>query len=254
MKINKSLLIAALSLFAISGLMAKQQSKKDEVPGVAPQPAEFFYTGKPYDKDLGAYTFNFRNYDPAMSRWTAADPSGFPDGVNNTIYVLNCPVSFFDDLGLSTIAWVFVSAPAPRFGGGTPISAQSQQKAAQAALTQTYNTTSSGNSANTLNPNLITVNNASDIQSAASSYGSIVLITHGDYSNNVYTINTTGCETLAGMQFLTPNQALGNLNNIFYATCYGAYSPNGDLLATGYVSTGNLLTWAQKITKNFLQE
>ena len=86
MKLNKTLLIAALSLFAVSGLMAKDKPKKEEIPGVAPQPAEFFYTGKPYDKDLGAYTFNYRNYDPSTARWTSADPSGFPDGANNRIY------------------------------------------------------------------------------------------------------------------------------------------------------------------------
>lgn len=100
MKLNKSLLIAVLSVFTASGLMAKENAKKEEIPGVAPQPAEFFYTGKPYDKDLGAYTFKYRNYDPVMSRWTSADPSGFPDGANNIIYVGNCVSMTMDPLGL----------------------------------------------------------------------------------------------------------------------------------------------------------
>ena len=38
-----------------------------------------FYTGKPYDADLNAYLFPFRNYSPDLGRWTVADPSGFPD-------------------------------------------------------------------------------------------------------------------------------------------------------------------------------
>jgi RHS repeat-associated protein len=88
MKLNKALLISALSLVAATGLIAKPQVK-EEVPGVAPQPASYFYTGKPYDADLGAYTFNFRNYDPEMRRWTSADPRGFPDGANNLIYINN---------------------------------------------------------------------------------------------------------------------------------------------------------------------
>ena len=105
MKINKSLLIAALSLLAVSGLMGKQQPKKDDLPGVAPQPTEFFYTGKPYDADLGAYTFSFRNFDPELKRWTCADPSGFPDGANNRIYA---PVPTFelDPFGLKKVLWL----------------------------------------------------------------------------------------------------------------------------------------------------
>ena len=85
MKLNKFLLVTALSLFAASGLMAKTQAK-EEVPGVAAQLASYFYTGKPYDADLEAYTFKSRNYDPALARWTSADPSGFPDGANDRIY------------------------------------------------------------------------------------------------------------------------------------------------------------------------
>ena len=49
---------------------------------------------------LGAYTFNFRNYDPKLNRWTSVDPIGFPDGANNHSY-LKDPISFYDILGLS---------------------------------------------------------------------------------------------------------------------------------------------------------
>ena len=44
------------------------------------------FTGKPYDVDLGAYVFPFRNYKPEAARWTSADPAGFPDGPNNHFY------------------------------------------------------------------------------------------------------------------------------------------------------------------------
>jgi RHS repeat-associated protein len=58
----------------------------DRIPGVAAKPGSYFYTGKPYDADLGGYTFAFRNYDPQICRWTAVDPSGFPDVPNNRLY------------------------------------------------------------------------------------------------------------------------------------------------------------------------
>ena len=104
MKLKPTLLIATLSLLAASGLMANPKTqakvkKEESIPGVAPQPASFFYTGKPYDADLGAYTFNFRNYDPAVARWTTVDPSGFPDGVNNRIYA-PVPTGQLDPNGL----------------------------------------------------------------------------------------------------------------------------------------------------------
>ena len=98
MKLNKTLLIGALSLFAASGLMAKPKAK-EEIPGVAAQPASFFYTGKPYDADLGNYVFAVRNFDPQIGRWTSADPSGFPDGVNNMIYVNNAATTSLDRFG-----------------------------------------------------------------------------------------------------------------------------------------------------------
>ena len=101
MKLNKFLLVTALSLLAATGLMAKSQSK-DEIPGVAAQPTSYFYTGKPYDADLGSFTFNFRNYDPEMHRWTSADPSGFPDGANNWIYAPNV-MSALDLQGLEVV-------------------------------------------------------------------------------------------------------------------------------------------------------
>jgi RHS repeat-associated protein len=63
------------------------------------------YTGKPYDADLGAYVFPFRNYRPEEGRWMSADPSGFPDGVNQVAYACN-PNCDVDRLGLLSITRV----------------------------------------------------------------------------------------------------------------------------------------------------
>jgi RHS repeat-associated protein len=59
-----------------------------------------FYTGKPYVADAGGYIFKYRTYNPEMSRWTSADPSGFPDGANNTLYAA-IPLNQLDPTGLA---------------------------------------------------------------------------------------------------------------------------------------------------------
>ena len=85
------------------------QAKAEEtIPGVAVQSASYFYTGKPYDEDLGGYVFNYRTYSPSIARWTTSDPSGYPDGTNNKIYVNNCVSAFFDANGLEgkSIVWL----------------------------------------------------------------------------------------------------------------------------------------------------
>jgi len=43
--------------------------------------------------------FKYRNYDPALNRWTAFDPCGFPDGANNNVYA-PIPTKELDALGL----------------------------------------------------------------------------------------------------------------------------------------------------------
>jgi RHS repeat-associated protein len=61
-----------------------------------------FYTGKILETDSGRYVFLFRDYDPTVSRWTASDPSGFPDGPNNSKY-LNFPTFGLDSAALWAI-------------------------------------------------------------------------------------------------------------------------------------------------------
>jgi RHS repeat-associated protein len=62
-----------------------------------------FFTGKPYVAEAGGYVFKYRTYNPEMSRWTCADPSGFPNGANNNIYT-SAPISIGDSNGLVTFS------------------------------------------------------------------------------------------------------------------------------------------------------
>ena len=64
-----------------------------------------FYTGKPYMAESGTYAFKYRDYNPEMGRWTTVDPSGFPDGANNRVYVNNKTLNSFDDNGLDTASF-----------------------------------------------------------------------------------------------------------------------------------------------------
>ena len=57
------------------------------------------FTGKPYDEDLQAFLFPFRNYDEKTARWRSSDPIGFPDGINQHFYAA-VPTTSFDILGL----------------------------------------------------------------------------------------------------------------------------------------------------------
>ena len=83
------------------GGLANQPAMNGKLKVTTLAPDEIRYTGKPYNKELGAYIFNYRNYDPQINRWTTSDPSGFPDGANNCTYA-PCPVTQFDSKGLST--------------------------------------------------------------------------------------------------------------------------------------------------------
>ncbi len=60
-----------------------------------------FYTGKPYLPLSGDYAFKYRSYNPELARWTSEDPSGFPDGANQSFYAPS-PTSQFDFCGLNS--------------------------------------------------------------------------------------------------------------------------------------------------------
>jgi len=72
------------------------------------QAAIQFYTGKPFDSSSGSYLFKYRSYDPELNRWTSSDPSGFPDGANNHLYVENSITFSFDPDGLAKkVLWLY---------------------------------------------------------------------------------------------------------------------------------------------------
>jgi RHS repeat-associated protein len=61
----------------------------------------FGFAGGLYDYDTGLVRFGFRDYDPAIGRWTAKDPIDFAGGdVNLFGYVQSDPVNWIDPLGL----------------------------------------------------------------------------------------------------------------------------------------------------------
>ena len=69
------------------------------------------FTGKAFVKELDRYVFHHRLYSADTSRWTVADPSGFPDGRNNFLYVKGDPLREYDPLGLATKVGDPVSSP-----------------------------------------------------------------------------------------------------------------------------------------------
>jgi RHS repeat-associated protein len=84
--------------------MAEQSAVKDAAQANADALAadQSFYTGKPYLPATGSYAFKYRSYQPELARWTSEDPSGFPDGANNGIYVNNNVSNCYDPTGLAT--------------------------------------------------------------------------------------------------------------------------------------------------------
>ncbi len=58
------------------------------------------YTGKERDEESGLYYHGARYYACWLARWTAADPVGIKDGVNDFVYVQNNPVRLHDPSGL----------------------------------------------------------------------------------------------------------------------------------------------------------
>jgi RHS repeat-associated protein len=67
--------------------------------GAGSESSELRFTGKPYDADLDAHVFPYRNYKSEAGRWASADPAGFPDGPNQHYYAC-VPTMGLDPLGL----------------------------------------------------------------------------------------------------------------------------------------------------------
>jgi RHS repeat-associated protein len=102
-------LAATATMFATEAGPKKMNGKLEIVEA---NPGDVFYTGKPYEEDLGGYVFNYRTYSPDINRWTTPDPSGFPDGANNCVYGSNTVPSTVDPTGLTdkSVVWIYAYA------------------------------------------------------------------------------------------------------------------------------------------------
>jgi RHS repeat-associated protein len=63
------------------------------------------YTGKPYDSTTGLYDYGYRDYSPALARFTTVDP--IRNGSNWFAYVNNDPVNWVDPWGLEAYVYVW---------------------------------------------------------------------------------------------------------------------------------------------------
>jgi RHS repeat-associated protein len=80
--------------------------KIDTKPGFQP----FGFAGGLYDPDTRLVRFGARDYDPAIGRWTAKDPSGFAGGTNLYAYADNDPVNLVDLTGENPVLFMLAGA------------------------------------------------------------------------------------------------------------------------------------------------
>jgi RHS repeat-associated protein len=244
-------LAATASTFATEAGPKKMNGKLEIVEA---NPADVFYTGKPYEEDLGGYVFNYRTYSPEINRWTTPDPSGFLDGANNGLFISNAPTFRFDDTGLKgkSIAWVYW---APAFG---PVLAGGLQKIITLNIQQ-MNTADQAQGSKThylddgdvFQKTLIITNDANSILAAGREYERVFLFAHGNYY-------TTG--QWAGQYFWGSDSkwfdssTLSSASNIWYGTCFNGYSPQPTNGTLEEIQVVNMTTWASDFTKKYLLE
>ena len=74
---------------------------------------DLLFSTKERDFSTGLDYFGYRYYDAVLGKFTTRDPSGYPDGPNNYLYVNNNPINSLDPLGLETadgrafVGWVY---------------------------------------------------------------------------------------------------------------------------------------------------
>jgi RHS repeat-associated protein len=78
----------------------------DTKPGFQP----FGFAGGLYDPDTRLVRFGARDYDPAIGRWTAKDPSGFAGGTSLYAYADNDPVNLVDLTGENPVLFMLAGA------------------------------------------------------------------------------------------------------------------------------------------------
>ena len=68
--------------------------------GPAKDVCPFRFMTKYYDREIEAYNFGIRIYDPQTGKWYSNDPLGIQGGINLTAFCRNDPVNRYDALGL----------------------------------------------------------------------------------------------------------------------------------------------------------
>jgi RHS repeat-associated protein len=228
--------------------LAQARESGTAIPGVGVQPDTYFYTGKPYDKDLSAYVFNYRNYDPQVNRWTTVDPSGFPDGANASIYGYNSPTYILDENGLTgkSIALVYWAGSFDGNPGGLfnnwiqQITADMNLKDSAAGSRTNY--LSDGDK---LISSTIVTNTVEGIASAPTGYKKIILISHGWWNGNSYYWG------LATPPYHAPSEVPGN---VYFSSCFDGKSPRPVTNAEGTITVAGMHDPISKFVKDYLYE
>jgi len=236
---KRSRLAALLvAILAATMLPLAAHAKQDSLPGMGVQPAEYFYTGKPYDSDTGSYTFKYRNYDPELNRWTTMDPSGFPDGANSSAYI-PIPTNEFDWQGLE-VGTISANFTQPTGGSPTGISYD-----VSASYSATFNSAPalsgparlSGNTSGTFTINV-------GLASYTGSY------TASTPSAQILTTSATPSFTFEGITFKTwyyTAQVEASYDVTFSGAVGGTFSYNGVNLTIGGNGT-QTYTYADRAT------
>jgi RHS repeat-associated protein len=68
----------------------------------------FRFSSEYYDKDLNLYGYMFRFYSPSLGRWMSREKLGEGESINLYGFVSNCPINYYDVLGLLKDGKAFV--------------------------------------------------------------------------------------------------------------------------------------------------
>jgi RHS repeat-associated protein len=197
------------------------------------------YTGKPYDADIGAYVFPFRNYRSAEARWMSADPSGFPDGFNSQVYT---PEIFknIDPLGLKKLLWLALAGDS----GSDP-----EINALQALFNNQYN---SMQAADTLPHTaylddgdsfdfMSTANYSFLSGSSIATYDVIYVVAHGVLTSNGYSGYNVNGATYSQAQIMAQNSRIALFDGCGSPAANGQITYAADVASRWFAPSRNYL-------------
>jgi|GEM_PF-2134452 len=183
--------------------------------GAGTESGELRFTGKPYDADLDAHVFPYRNYKSEAGNWASADPAGFPDGPNQHYYAA-VPTMGVDPLGLWQARWTAISGmhgtvEAYKTGGGyEQVDVLAGNDASWGWGNYTYNAgTSTGSSISGSSSMLTNHSNwgESDLQASGEvQYTLELMADHSSELNETFRIELSGtlrvdADTIASLNF-----------------------------------------------------